>query len=508
MERLTVRPSSAMRALPPSPRVARPSWAALALALALLGRAGPLAAQQAAPAPLSTREIAARATPATVTIVTFDAAGDTLAQGSGFFVRSSGVVLTNWHVMQGADHAVVLRPNGEQFTRVRFLDGDSAIDLALLKVPGYDLPVLTTRADAPAVGEPLVTIGSPLGLAQTVTEGIVSADRLVDGRELIQISAPISHGSSGGAVLDQTGRVFAVSTAQLATGQALNFAVPVRYALGLLAESPTERSLASVFGGNAHGTGAATATAPAPTARPSPAPAGTLPARAAIVRPTMDGIWVGRENATDAHRLVSLGEVLFIAHGEGFMTYAVYLPGDTLADRWYVTFLQDARVAPDGQAAFSLASMNYNGYETDSGFALSATWTKGFAQPVQSTVVYTATALPLTNNAGPYDVTQCRTWFYDASGNQASAPVDWTGALVAALLPDSVEIVLALRNDAGGTTNLLGKSPLGPDGAFDIVADNQTRLTGTLQHGTITATWTDWRDGGFFYRGTLQATRR
>ena len=90
--------------------------------------------------------------------------------------------------------------------------------------------------------------GTPLGLSRTVTEGIVSAIRMVSGRELVQISAPISHGSSGAAVIDRTGRAFAIATAAVEDGQQLNFAVPVRYAMGLLKPSLTERTLGEIFG--------------------------------------------------------------------------------------------------------------------------------------------------------------------------------------------------------------------------------------------------------------------
>ena len=509
MERLSVlAPSNAnarTEALPgPVAVIARPCWMMLALGLCLASTPAVVVGQQhTPPTSLSTREIATRATPATVTIVTFDAAGDTLAQGSGFFVRSSAVVLTNWHVMQGAAAAVVIRPNGEEFSRVHFLDGDSTIDLALLKVPGYGLPVLPTRADAPAVGERVVTIGSPLGLAKTVAEGIVSAVRVVDGHKLIQISAPISHGSSGGAVLDQAGRVFAVSTAQIADGQQLNFAVPVRYALGLLTESHTERNLIAVFGGNGPAAGSASV-ASTSAARSTPAPG-----PAAIVRPTMDGIWVGREQGGPTAGPTAFGELLFIADGSGFMLYSPYLPGDTLADLWHVTPIEDARVAADGRIAFSLSRTDYDGYETDDGFVTNATVRSSDGAPaVHSHAVYQHTTLPLTQNGGPYDVTECRTYYYDANGQVGSPPLDWTGTLVAAVNRDTLYLEVSLQNADGGTTGLWGTSLLGADGAFDVAEKAGTHLTGTIHHGVITATWTDRRDGGSYFRGTLEATRR
>jgi hypothetical protein len=215
-------------------------------------------ARMAAQTPLSTAAIAARATPATVTILTFDALGDTLGQGSGFFfIRPDGTLLTNWHVMAGAYRAHVILASGRWYEQVTVLEADSATDLAILKVSGSGLPAPVPRSTmVPAVGERVVVIGSPLGLSRTVSEGIVSARRLVDGREFVQISAAISPGSSGGPVLDGQGRVFAVAMGTLTEGQQLNFAVPVRYAvlmllrydLRILDGPQVERRLDAVFG--------------------------------------------------------------------------------------------------------------------------------------------------------------------------------------------------------------------------------------------------------------------
>src|SRR5690348_11495869 len=112
-----------------------------ALGLIIATVLSPVAAQ-APTEQLSTEAIAARAVSATVTIVTIDAAGDTLGMGSGFLVRPSGVVVTNYHVMAGATNAAVILTNGERYERVEALDADPGADLAILKIPGYGLPVL------------------------------------------------------------------------------------------------------------------------------------------------------------------------------------------------------------------------------------------------------------------------------------------------------------------------------------------------------------------------------
>src|SRR2546426_36450 len=210
-----------------------------------------------------------------VTILALSATGDTLAQGSGFLLRSDGVIVTNWHVMVGASSAVVILATQERFDRVTFLDGDTAADIALLKIPGYNLPTLRPANTLPEVGERVVVIGSPLGLSRTVSEGIVSATRLLNGRRLMQMTAPISPGSSGGPVLDAQGRVVAVATSYLEGAQQLNFAVPVRYALGLVHEGGAKRSLSDAFGN-------------APTQRLQPP---GLPTPAKTIRASLQGLY-------------------------------------------------------------------------------------------------------------------------------------------------------------------------------------------------------------------------
>jgi hypothetical protein len=196
---------------------------------------------------MTTAQLAKLAGPATGTILTIGPSGDTINLGSGFLIDRNGVVVTNWHVLQGAAKAVLRFPTGEQFDWVRFLGGDSLADVVLLKFPGYELPILPISTNIPDPGEKVVVLGSPLGLSETVSEGIVSAVRVLDGRQLIQISAPISPGSSGGPVLDERGRVFAIASSHLRGGQQLNFAVPIRYALALLQDHLPARPLDSVF---------------------------------------------------------------------------------------------------------------------------------------------------------------------------------------------------------------------------------------------------------------------
>jgi len=196
---------------------------------------------------LTTSEIAATVGSSVVTITTLDSTGREIGQGSGFLVRGDGVIVTNWHVLAGAAAASIMLKSGASFNRVMFLGGDQAIDVALIRVQGADMPTVQMTPSLPDVGAKIVTLGSPLGFTNTVSEGIVSAIRDLDGQQLVQVTAPISPGSSGGAILDQLGRVFAISTGSVKAGQQINFGIPVKSVLTLLESSLTERPLGAVF---------------------------------------------------------------------------------------------------------------------------------------------------------------------------------------------------------------------------------------------------------------------
>ena len=205
---------------------------ALALAIVLSAAASPV--RVAGQAEVGLEDLADRATRAVVLI---DALGPSGAkQGSGFLVDPSGVILTNYHVIRDARTVRVKLASGDLYDVVSVLATDDRRDLAVLQVAGFDLPFLPlANSDSVKIGNPVVVIGSPLGLENTVTTGIVSGRRQeAAGFQLLQISAPASRGSSGGPVMTQDGNVIGVASSQLQTGQNLNFAVPINYARGLL----------------------------------------------------------------------------------------------------------------------------------------------------------------------------------------------------------------------------------------------------------------------------------
>jgi hypothetical protein len=186
--------------------------------------------QLCAQAVFDARIITRRMLPAVVTIKTFNRSGQPLATGSGFVATANGLIVTNYHVIDKADAATVKFSNGEQ-TRVEgVVELDADKDFAILKVNAVDLTAAPLgNSEKLEQGEPLVAIGAPLGLSNTVTTGIVSEIRAMDGRRLIQHTASISPGSSGGPLINSAGQVVGINTFLLKDGQGLFFALPINY---------------------------------------------------------------------------------------------------------------------------------------------------------------------------------------------------------------------------------------------------------------------------------------
>ncbi|HEX3249741.1 MAG TPA: trypsin-like peptidase domain-containing protein, partial [Pyrinomonadaceae bacterium] len=170
-----------------------------------------------------------RVKPSVVAIATYDANGEPLMTGSGFFLRP-GQVVTNLHVVRGAVKAEIktLDGKGKIFPVNGTLAIDEEGDLALLNV---DMPLERSRAtelasDLPDEGEPIFVIGNPLKLEGSVSDGIVSAVREVpNSYRIIQITAPISHGNSGSPVFNLKGQVLGVVTIKVTNGQNINLAI-------------------------------------------------------------------------------------------------------------------------------------------------------------------------------------------------------------------------------------------------------------------------------------------
>lgn len=176
------------------------------------------------------QEIAKKSFSSTVLLVMEDSSGNPLSLGSGFFVGKNEIV-TNLHVIAGAAKGYA-KPIGQK-NKLNILGInalDSLHDLVILKVDDSDSPILNLGdSNKVQVGESVYAVGNPQGLEGTFSQGIVSSIRQIDDEKLLQITAPISPGSSGGPVLDQNGNVIGISVATFQDGQNLNFAIPVSY---------------------------------------------------------------------------------------------------------------------------------------------------------------------------------------------------------------------------------------------------------------------------------------
>lgn len=199
-------------------------------------------------------DVVKRSSDAVVLIVISNSAGEETALGSGFLVSGDGEIVTNYHVIKEAHSAIVKLSNGSFFPVSGVLATDSDKDLAVIKVKGRDLPFLRLgETDKVHVGDHVIAIGSPLGLEQTVSDGIVSALRDVASNQWIQTTAPVSHGNSGGPLLDMNDHVIGVITwgVNLQLGQNLNFAVPSSEVTNLLIaarQKPKSFASASITG--------------------------------------------------------------------------------------------------------------------------------------------------------------------------------------------------------------------------------------------------------------------
>ena len=161
--------------------------------------------------------------------------------GTGFIISSDGYILTNNHVVNGADEVMVKLSDGREI-KGEIKGADEKLDLALIKVSDKEAFHAADLGDSDAleVGEWVMAIGNPFGLSQTVTAGIVSAKGRVIGNgpydDFIQTDASINPGNSGGPLFNSEGKVIGINTAIIAGGQGIGFAIPVNMAKSIIAQ--------------------------------------------------------------------------------------------------------------------------------------------------------------------------------------------------------------------------------------------------------------------------------
>ncbi|MBX9188853.1 hypothetical protein HCG69_12360 [Bacteroides sp. K03] len=168
---------------------------------------------------------------ATFIIYTYDEYGAPLGSGSGFFIDSDGTGITNYHVLDGAVKAMLKTSNGKEYEIDKVLASDKKWDIikfSIIALSNQKFPYLEFATKGIEQGDKVYNISSPLGLEKSVSDGIVASLRNDKQHgDIIQVTAPISPGSSGSALLNEKGEVFAVATFNRTGGQNLNFGVSI-----------------------------------------------------------------------------------------------------------------------------------------------------------------------------------------------------------------------------------------------------------------------------------------
>ncbi len=185
-------------------------------------------------------QVVAQVSPSVVQILVGEGAGRLAQTGSGIVVRSDGIILTAYHLVKGGQEVQVRLHNGEVFDRVELLGFDERRDVAALRIAARRLPAVPWAEPGDVkVGDPVYVISNPGPLPWTASDGILSGTRMADevpgagsGYLLLQFTAPVSPGSSGGALVDVHGRVLGIVVGSF-HGQNLNFAVPLAGVIGL-----------------------------------------------------------------------------------------------------------------------------------------------------------------------------------------------------------------------------------------------------------------------------------
>jgi S1-C subfamily serine protease len=194
---------------------------------------------------LDSADITKRIAPAVVLVTGVTDDGKVL--GSGFVVSSDGKIATNLHVIQNLRSGGVQLASGDKFDSFAVLAFDDRKDIAILKIAGFDLPSVTLgNSNNVQVGEPVLTMGSPLGLQGSVTTGVISSirdDPFGGGYRVIQTDASVNPGNSGGPLVNQKGEVVGIIRYKIGGTENLNFAVAVNYLRGMLEAPLTPISL-------------------------------------------------------------------------------------------------------------------------------------------------------------------------------------------------------------------------------------------------------------------------
>jgi S1-C subfamily serine protease len=209
----------------------------LLLTTVLLGATTQVQARpQSASQPFDSAQITKKISPGVMLIKGTTSTGEIL--GTGFIISSDGKIATNLHVVESLQKGGVQFASGEKFDSFSVLAFDARKDIAIIKIAGFDLPTVALgNSNNVQVGEPVLAMGSPLGLQGTVTTGVVSSvrdDPTGGGFKVLQTDASVNPGNSGGPLINRQAEVIGIVTFKIRGGENLNFAIPINYLRGLV----------------------------------------------------------------------------------------------------------------------------------------------------------------------------------------------------------------------------------------------------------------------------------
>ena len=176
------------------------------------------------------KSVLEKAEMATFIIYTFDDHGSPAGSGSGFFIDKDGTGITNYHVLDKSMKAVIRLKDGKEYEIDKVLASDKKWDIAkfsIRKDGDAKFEYLSISNKPVEQGDKVYNLGAPLGLDQTFADGLVSSIRSDSHGQVIQVSIPISQGSSGSPIMNESGEVVAVATFKQARGENLNFGVSI-----------------------------------------------------------------------------------------------------------------------------------------------------------------------------------------------------------------------------------------------------------------------------------------
>jgi Flp pilus assembly protein TadD len=198
---------------------------------------------------LSAEQIYEKVKDAVVVILAYDYNNELAKQGSGVILNDIGYVVTNYHVLSGNQRLEIMHGD-EIIPYVDIIGIDVDKDILILKIESKKFPaVKISNSEKLNIGQRVYTIGSPLGFENTISEGIISGLRYYEesGQNFIQITASISPGSSGGAVVNDRGELIGISTLTAKEGQNLNFAIPIDAVLGVEISSYSKNDAYKIY---------------------------------------------------------------------------------------------------------------------------------------------------------------------------------------------------------------------------------------------------------------------